>query len=92
MSWRPAGRGLGQCIGRGCGAQCEMAAQAVVCVAVVLFVCAVSGSADSNDACSQRQFQCSNGRCIPLTWMCEGEDDCGDGSDESTPACQGKNA
>jgi hypothetical protein len=24
--------------------------------------------------------------------MCEGEDDCGDGSDESSPECHGKQA
>ncbi|XP_069673193.1 uncharacterized protein [Periplaneta americana] len=46
-------------------------------------------TADSSDVCSLRQFRCNNGRCIPLTWMCEGEDDCGDGSDESSPECHG---
>nr|CAD7438410.1 unnamed protein product [Timema bartmani] len=48
-----------------------------------------SASFSSQSVCSLRQFQCTNGRCIPLTWMCEGEDDCGDGSDENHPDCRG---
>ena len=42
------------------------------------------------DVCSLRQFRCDNGRCIPLTWTCEGEDDCGDNSDETAAECDGK--
>jgi len=33
--------------------------------------------------CEESQFQCSNGRCIPLLWKCDGDEDCSDGSDES---------
>merc|ERR1712215_278487 len=32
--------------------------------------------------CSNSQFDCSNGFCIPQTWTCDGELDCQDGSDE----------
>ncbi|XP_063238567.1 very low-density lipoprotein receptor isoform X3 [Bacillus rossius redtenbacheri] len=53
-----------------------------------LFALGVSQDLSSDSLCSLRQFRCANGRCIPLTWMCEGENDCGDNSDENHPDCR----
>ena len=34
------------------------------------------------DNCRPDQLICSNGYCVPQSWVCDGEDDCTDGSDE----------
>ena len=39
------------------------------------FMCRIS-------ACPANTFHCSNGKCINRNFICDGEDDCGDGSDE----------
>lgn len=33
------------------------------------------------------EFHCSNGNCLPLSWACNGQKDCFDGSDESPSNC-----
>lgn len=32
--------------------------------------------------CQPEFWQCSNHKCIPNSWKCDGNDDCDDGSDE----------
>ena len=40
--------------------------------------------------CTDSEFKCTNGKCIPGTWHCDGEDDCYDGSDEDPTVCRTK--
>ena len=32
--------------------------------------------------CEPNEFKCGNGKCVMKIWRCDGDDDCGDSSDE----------
>ena len=34
-------------------------------------------------SCETDQFRCKNGRCLPIDYRCDGDNDCDDNSDES---------
>ncbi|XP_047507981.1 very low-density lipoprotein receptor-like isoform X3 [Pieris napi] len=37
--------------------------------------------------CTSSEFRCKTGRCIPMSWRCDNEKDCSDGSDEEPGTC-----
>lgn len=37
--------------------------------------------------CKDTEFKCTNGRCIPNIWHCDGDRDCPDGVDEDPAFC-----
>lgn len=41
----------------------------------------------ANQNCTEEEFACDGSRCISQDWLCDGEEDCADGSDE---ACNSK--
>ena len=52
---------------------------------IFLFIDVVTG--DNANRCSFSQHACDNGECQPKVWLCDGDDDCGDGSDEKPELC-----
>ncbi|GAA6075716.1 low-density lipoprotein receptor-related protein 8-like isoform X5, partial [Tachysurus ichikawai] len=37
--------------------------------------------------CDPAEFACQNGQCVSSRWLCDGEPECSDGSDEAESTC-----
>ncbi|XP_066247393.1 very low-density lipoprotein receptor-like isoform X2 [Euwallacea similis] len=54
------------------------------------FACLAIGHPESvteGSKCSLRQFTCANKKCIPIAFVCDGQNDCQDNSDEKPTEC-----
>ncbi|CAH1783435.1 unnamed protein product [Owenia fusiformis] len=47
----------------------------------------ISPEACASQGCPSNMFECMNGHCIPNQALCNGTNDCGDGSDETETRC-----
>ena len=50
----------------------------------------ISFFTDEEPTCDFNQFRCDNGNCISAAFECDGDNDCGDMSDESPSVCDCK--
>ncbi|TMS19458.1 Low-density lipoprotein receptor-related protein 1 [Larimichthys crocea] len=49
-----------------------------------------SGEFAYQHTCPTDRFKCKNNRCIPLRWLCDGDNDCGNDEDESNTTCSAR--
>lgn len=56
-------------------------------LSIVALLCPVYGKISKISVDSDRFFECANGHYVQRVWMCDGEDDCHDNSDETADVC-----
>lgn len=50
-------------------------------------LCLLVATAKSEGGDALKQFECKNGMKVQMVWKCDGDNDCGDNSDETDPEC-----
>ena len=46
-------------------------------------MCTNCGIPPGDTACADNEFQCLDGQCVDVTYLCDGDSDCSDNSDEA---------